>query len=140
MFNVKCSICMPYVFLKLQLLSSNLITQYTLTADTLGQLTSAYMSYTTERVYFHIYFVNENQILSDMKLLIWNHCIKIMLSAWNFYLLFEKSTLKLHRHVYNWLDASLCILNTSFIASQEHFKKQETELSWNSGATKNMLG
>lgn len=130
-------------FLNLQLLFSNLITQYTLTADTLGQLTSAYMSHTIEEVYFHTYFVNENQILSDMKLLIWNHCIKIMLSAWNFCLLFEKSTLQLHRHACNWLYALLCILNTSFIVSQEHFKKQETEFSWNSelhGAAKNMLG
>jgi len=39
----------------------------------------------TEGVHFHIFFVNENQILSGMKLFIWNHCNKVMLKAWNFY-------------------------------------------------------
>lgn len=125
MFNVKSSICMAHMtnFLNLKLLFSNLITQYTLTANILGQLTSVHISQTREGVYFHTYFVNENQILSDMKLLIWNHCIKIMPSAWNFYFLFEKSTLKLHRHESNLLYVSLCILNTSFTVSQKHFTK-----------------
>lgn len=72
MFTVKSSICMAYMtnFLNFKLLFSNLITQYTLTANVLGQLTSVHISHTREGVYFHTYFVNENQILSDMKLLI----------------------------------------------------------------------